>query len=409
MSPAGIHVSVQSNIVIPGFLPPVIAPLLSPFHDFLAPPPAPTPSKIMPCVEVPVPVMWPVGLALQQNKLTSTVIHKFQLIMLDGHDCGYMIPHISVPPANLMLPIIIGFSSRKAVFSASTVKANGAAIGCAQSFPIPVPMMTCGSPVSVPTSSPPMNVLNNVEVGMLAADVFAGLLGVALSMLADYLANKLSAAKIRGFPNVFSAPAAKLLSKLGVEAAAAEVFGKALGSMAGKLAGGSSIGSYLMKTAAASAAGGAKIALTDEGGLKVAVGSSYAGGSVTYSRTADGKNQYAGQIQGGTPLYSRSGAAQHSANPDRTTTKQTASTDATPLGQRQQKSKTDYDASGQEEKTMKSDVYVGGINAAPEVGGAVVRQSTEVSAPGESTERSSGSFGGGGSPLGGVEFWGPAL
>jgi hypothetical protein len=397
----GIHVTTQSNFVFPGFMT-----LFSPMHDFLAPPPAPTPTPVVPCIEIMVPAMWPVGFALQQNKLTTTVLHKFQFIMLEGHDCGYMIPHVSNPPVNLMLPIIIAFSSRKAVFSASKVKANGTAVGCSQLLPIPVPMMTCGAPVSAPTSIPPMNALNNVEVGMTLGDIFAGIINIALSMLADYISGRLSKAKVKGFPNIFNSPAAKALEKLGMSNAAAAVYGKALGGLLGKLAGGSSLGGFALKTAFGAATGAAKVALTDEGSAKVSVGSSYLGGSVTVGRTLDGKTQYSGQVQAGTPSGSASASAQHSSNPDGTTTNQTASTTADQEGQHQHKSKTDYDAKGKEKKTTDTDVEASGENVGPNAGNVSVKQSKETSAPGKPTEKSSSEVSGGGSTPG---FWGENL
>jgi hypothetical protein len=94
------------------------------------------------------------GFGMQQNKLTTTVYHKFRWIMLDGHDCGYMIPHVTVPPTNVLLPLQIAFSSRKTIFAASTVKANGTPIACTQLLPVPVTMMACAEPISFPTASP---------------------------------------------------------------------------------------------------------------------------------------------------------------------------------------------------------------------------------------------------------------
>jgi hypothetical protein len=399
----GVHVSTQSNFVFP------MLALFSTQHDFLAPPPAPTPTPIVPCIEIPVPVMWPVGFGLQQNKLTTTVLHKFQFIMLEGHDCGYMIPHVSNPPVNLMLPIIIAFSSRKAVFSASKVKANGTAVGCSQVLPFPVPMMTCASPFGQPTSMPPMNALNNVEVGMTWADIAAGVIGIVLSIVGDLVAAKLSKLPkpLPGFPNMMNSPATKLLEDMGMGAAKSGVYGKALGALYGKLAGGSSIGTYAVKTAAASAAGAAKFLLTGEGSVKVSVGSNYLGGSFTKTRTLDGKTQYTGQVQGGNPSAgTKSAAVQHSSNPDGTTSVQTSTTSATSKGQDQHKSKTDYDAEGKEKKTTDTEVHASGENVAPNAGNVDVHQSKTTTAPGEATETSSSELSGGGSTPG---FWGENL
>ena len=103
-----VPVSVQGNLVFADF--PIPSPMAT-LHKVQ--PPVGPPIPIAPCIEAPVPVMWPPGFGLQQNKLTTTVYHKFQWIMLDGHDCGYMIPHVTIPPVNVLLPIQIAFSSRK--------------------------------------------------------------------------------------------------------------------------------------------------------------------------------------------------------------------------------------------------------------------------------------------------------
>jgi len=66
-------------------------------YDVCLPLPASMTIHAGPCVESPTPMMWPPGLALQQNKLTRTVFHKSQFIVLGGHDCGHMIPHITIP------------------------------------------------------------------------------------------------------------------------------------------------------------------------------------------------------------------------------------------------------------------------------------------------------------------------
>jgi hypothetical protein len=400
----GVHVSTQSNFVFPGMMT-----LFSSHHDFLAPPPAPTPTPVVPCIEIPVPVMWPVGFGLQQNKLTTTVLHKFQFIMLEGHDCGYLIPHISNPPANLMLPIIIAFSGRKAVFSASKVRANSTAVGCTQLLAFPLPMLTCAAPVSQPTSIPPMNALNNVEVGMTPMDILAGVINIGLTMAFEYLAFWLSNKKIPGFKNVFSPRATAQLVKLGMNSKSAEIYGKVLGGLVGKFAGGSSPGAFLAKTAAASAAGAAKFLLTGEGSAKIAVGTNYLGGSYTQARTLDGKTQYTGQVQAGTLSdggKSASASAQHSVNPDGTTTNQTATTTASQEGQDQHKSKTDYDAQGKEKKTTDTDVDVSGETVGPNAGNVNVRQTKTTSAPGKATETSSSELSGGGSSPG---FWGENL
>jgi len=40
----------------------------------------------------------------------------------EGNDSGFVVPHICIPPPNVLIPIIIGFGQSKPMFSASTVK-----------------------------------------------------------------------------------------------------------------------------------------------------------------------------------------------------------------------------------------------------------------------------------------------
>jgi hypothetical protein len=351
--------------------------------------------------------MWAPGFGLQQNKLTTTVVHKFQFVMLEGHDCGYMIPHVTIPAANLALPMIIMFSGRKVMFSASTVKANGTAVGCSQLLLLPLPMMTCAAPVSIPTSFPPLNLINNVKVGMTPGDLFAGIIAIGLSILADYICYRFKDNKF--FKNLLNGPLGKMLGKTLGETAG-KAYGKMLGGLLGKAFGASNIGGYLVKAVLGGIAGGAKILLTGEGSIKVAVGSSYAGGNVAYGRTIDGKNQYSVQGQvAPTPFTSASASAQHTSNPDGTTANQTSHTEASPVVQHTHKSKTDYDSSGHEKATTDTDATAGGIVPAPEVGAAGVHQTQTTKKPGKAPETSTSDFGGAGTPFGGGQFWGPSL
>jgi len=141
--------------------------------------------------------MWTYGYALNMNKLTMRSItgkdpvnHLYQPIVLSGHNCGPMIPDVTLPvPSNQWYPVMWPLSERKITFSASTVKMNGKATGCAQTFGIPpIPMMTCGEPVSAPTArmmAPQL--VNSVTVGLTWADLAKGLVSIAASMAIDLL------------------------------------------------------------------------------------------------------------------------------------------------------------------------------------------------------------------------------
>jgi len=105
-------------------------------------------------------------------------------MVLDGHDVGMLIPDLTIPLANQWYAVMWPFSSRKVMFSASTVKLDGTPAGCAgivEGFP----MMTCGDPVALPSSFPITNCLNTVIVGLTFKDIMMGLLEISLSLVID--------------------------------------------------------------------------------------------------------------------------------------------------------------------------------------------------------------------------------
>ena len=369
-----IHVSLQGNMVML-----TVPPMMS-VHDFAPIPPAlaPPPSPAMPAIEPPVPVMWAPGFGLQQNKLTTTVYHKFMWLMLDGHDCGYMIPHVSIPPANLKTPLHIMFSSRKVMFSASTVKANGTPVGCAQLLLFP--MMTCAQPASIPTSYPLMNLLNTVTVGMTPGDIIAGVIGIVVSVVADALINR----KLEVAP-----------------------FGK---DLMGRLLGAGSLEEFGIKAAAGIITGAAKILLTGEGSIQIAFGSGWGGGQVGYTRT-EGANQFGGQVQvAPIPGVPATGSVQYqyTSKEDGTSTSQWTETGATPAEQTTHQTTTTYDAAGNETQHTSQTTEAGG--AAGDLGTAEgTHQTTTTTTPkgGSKTEESNtGAVSG---PFGSGKSWGGPL
>ena len=259
-----VPVCIATDIALP------LIPLTMTFHDLQPVPPVPPvpPPGIYPCIEIPVMMMWPPGYALQQNKLTTTVLHKFMPIALDGHDCGYMIVHVTIPPNNLLLPMHIMFSSRKFVFSASTVKANGTPVACTLPF---FPMLCCAQPVTLPNGTALLNVLNTAAVGMTFMDLIMGLISAAATIMGDALTY--------GGP-----PAGKLEDYLW------------------KLALGDEPLNWAIKTGLGIIAGEIRIIATGEGSVQVGLGSGYLGGNVTLSVGDDGSWSIAGTASGGIPL-----------------------------------------------------------------------------------------------------------
>lgn len=386
-----VNVSLMGDLCLP-------FPISMTAHDGI-PPPAPVPifppATPLPCMESPTPIMWPPGLALQQNKLTTTVFHMAQFIALDGHDCGYMIPHVTIPPANLKLPVIIAFSSRKVMFSASTVKANGTAIGCASFFTMaaPTPMLCCAFPVSLPIGTPPLNALHTVTVGMTWADWFAGLIACVVTMVVDYLCNKVP---------FFS--------------------DNVLGDWASGLLGAGNFQQWALKAVAGVITGAAKIALTGEGNMQIGVGSGYAGAQGSVGVTQEGAVTAGGQVNAVVPGLPASvqGAYQHTFNPDGTSSDQVTGSVGTPVGVGTAQRTTEHDQAGNTTKTTTQTTASGGVVApvgaavAPAVPGAGLGtatgagtyQSTTVQETGQAPTTTSGAYGGVGTPFGG---WGSDL
>ena len=162
-------------------------------HNVLLPPTIPVPIPSL-SLELPVNQDWLPGELNNQHKRTTTVLHSGRSIVLEGHDCGTLIMDVTpLFPANAYYLLMWPFSSRKILFSASTVQADTAPVGCAATW---LPMMTCGDPLSGPTALALTSMKNTVEVGMTGADVAIGLAYAAASVALDLVFNKLGGASI---------------------------------------------------------------------------------------------------------------------------------------------------------------------------------------------------------------------
>jgi hypothetical protein len=245
-------------------------------------------------------MMWPPGLALQQNKLTATVFHKAQFVVLEGHDCGYAIPHVTIPLANPKLPLYIAFSKRKVMFASSRVKANGAQVGCTELCgPLsPLPMLCCGSPVSLPIGFPSFNSLHAVSVGLSMRDIVAGVLTIVGNVLGSLIG------RLEGF-------------KGGYEGLIKELVGAA------------NLKEWGFKTALGCLCGAAKVALTGDGKLvRIEIGSGYAGLRIASREPSEGGSRVEREYQVG-PM--QVGLA-HSDQRDGTTRDQSTLSVGSPIG-----------------------------------------------------------------------------
>jgi hypothetical protein len=226
-------------------------------HTYIPLPPGVGAPAFLPHLEIPVPAFWPPGNGAGLNKFTSSVFHLGLPIALEGHDCGILIVHVSVPvwPTNAVFVLIIPFSSRKMMFSASTVKMNGTATGTSDLLSVPTPMLACADPVSLPVCFPLTNATNTVCVGMTLGDYIAGYAAILITMAADALT--------------------------------ADPFdwGSAI---RGKLFGAGDLKEWVVKTGAGILTGLIKIVATGEGSFDIGVGNPLGGVKITVKKGDDG-------------------------------------------------------------------------------------------------------------------------
>jgi hypothetical protein len=366
-----VKVSLMGDVCLP-------RPALMTVHQGTPPPPPPLlypPKSPLPCLESPTPMMWPPGLALQQNKLTTTVFHKAQFVVLEGHDCGYAIPHVTIPPANISLPLIIAFSKRKVMFSSSKVKANGAQIGCTEigGPPIPLPMMCCASPASLPNGFPSFNGLHTVSVGLSSGEVAAGFLAIACNILGSLVC------RLEGFRDGYQ-------------------------DLTKELVGAANWKEWAFKTALGCLSGAARVALTADGKvLRVEIGSGYAGLRIASKELSEGGSKVEREYQVG-PM--QVGLA-HTDNPNGTTSDQSTLSVGSPIGTGSSQLTNTYDSNGElaEQKTQTTatggavDYYAGDTAAIAD------QHTTTLQADGHATSTTVG-YAGSSSP---AESWGMPL
>ena len=199
--------------------------------------------------------------------------------MLEGHDIGPLIPDVTIPPTNIWYLKMWPLSSRKVMFSASTVKMQGKGTGCAAIWPPYTILLSCGEPVSLPASRSLLSNLNTVKVGLTWGDFFAGFLTIIVSIGLDLL---------------FKAIGDKLGAKDAARAAFQATWGGALRSVA------SDIGGHFLRGQAAnlvkntlSGLLGANIALITGTGppqIKIGIGNSWVGGEVVIDASGEGQH-----------------------------------------------------------------------------------------------------------------------
>lgn len=183
-------------------------------HSGLWVPPPPPPAPIYPHLDLMAMIGHAGGIGTV-HALTSTVFHKNFPIAQDGHDCGFLISHLTAPMHSVMLIIHTLCSSQKTTFGASTVKMNTTATGVID-ISGGCPMIVCADPVGLPILWAPTNMNNTVYVGTTAGDIAMGWLAAAFSMALDFVVGKIPFGKALGkkFTKALADSLAKALETL---------------------------------------------------------------------------------------------------------------------------------------------------------------------------------------------------
>lgn len=275
----------------------------------------------VPSIECPATMLWPPGYALNKNKLTSTVtLNDFKLV-LDGHDLGPLLLDFTPwPAANAWYAVMWPFSSRKTSFSAACVQADSTPIAGSQ-LAFPLPLVTCGDPMALPTSMNMLSMTHNVIVGFSLSDVVFGYLSILAAAAVDLLFGK-ATHMLRGFrlaAGARSAAGRSLLRR--ISQAGTKGFGRAgLRIMAQQRIADEFATRALGLSAKGAVAGIVDGALsyargqvngTHEYSVKLTVGSSVLGGELSYTGSPDSNRRGAqaqvgaGPVQVSAPLNSR--------------------------------------------------------------------------------------------------------
>ena len=128
-------------------------------------------------------------------KYSKTVHGVFGIPMVGaGNDSGWIIPHISIPPPNVLVPVHILLGGSKPMFSASTVQmdVDGAStpVACCVIPFAPISFnQACFDPCNLPADV--VCAPTNIMVGMTLGDFLAGVLGTVLDSAISFAAGKL--------------------------------------------------------------------------------------------------------------------------------------------------------------------------------------------------------------------------
>lgn len=126
-----------------------------------------------PTTEAITTLFWGPGMLTGANKLTWNVFHQGLPIAQQQHDCGTMIVHQHAIPDPMDLLATVA-SSRSAIFSASTVRAQGKELAACGITSAPTFMLACAQPVPLPQPGAITLAKNTASFGLTPFDLVAG-------------------------------------------------------------------------------------------------------------------------------------------------------------------------------------------------------------------------------------------
>lgn len=155
------------------------------------------PPSVVPAITPHISMDTLLGLTIKA-KYSKTVIGPFGFQFIgQGNDSGFIVPHIGIPPNNVLIPLVILFGGSKPMFAASTVKidVDGAATPMACNV-IPFAPVGINQACNDPCNYPSDIVIcpNSVVVGMTLGDFLAGLAAIAIDVVISYVASKIGGA-----------------------------------------------------------------------------------------------------------------------------------------------------------------------------------------------------------------------
>jgi hypothetical protein len=151
------------------------------------------PPSVVPVITPHISMDTLLGLTIKA-KYSKTVIGPFGFQFIgQGNDSGFIVPHIGIPPNNVLIPLVIAFGGSKPMFAASTVQidVDGAATPTACNV-IPYSFVGINQACNDPCNYPSDFVIcpNSVVVGLTWGDFLTGLALTVIDVAVSWAASK---------------------------------------------------------------------------------------------------------------------------------------------------------------------------------------------------------------------------